>query len=276
VQAPLPSRAGLDLATTLERIQQSFVVSDPNLPDCPIVFASDGFIEYTGCARQGCRFAHREHTEPCRRYTREEVLGRNCRFLQGPGTDKRAVREIRKAIESRIECTVRLLNYTKSGQAFWNLFSLAPVLDADGSVRFFIGVQVDVTSRYAGELRITAASTDAREWRRREDETEEELQASSKQAAVTVVGGITGLQVSRRLKRLVTDVRPSLTRALRRRLPTRGACGRTPASQSRTAARTSDGRPSTLSASALRSAWRTSRSSAASGGAMWAACTWFG
>jgi hypothetical protein len=46
---PPPSRAGLDLATTLERIQQSFVVSDPNLPDCPIVFASDGFIEYTGC-----------------------------------------------------------------------------------------------------------------------------------------------------------------------------------------------------------------------------------
>ena len=82
-----------------------------------------------------------------RRYTREEVLGRNCRFLQGPGTDKRAVREIRKAIEGRIECTVRLLNYTKSGQAFWNLFSLAPVFDVDGSVRFFIGVQVDVTSR---------------------------------------------------------------------------------------------------------------------------------
>ncbi len=49
VAAPPPSRAGLDLATTLERIQQSFVVSDPNLPDCPIVFASDGFIEYTGC-----------------------------------------------------------------------------------------------------------------------------------------------------------------------------------------------------------------------------------
>ncbi len=75
------------------------------------------------------------------------MLGRNCRFLQGPGTDKRAVREIRKAIDGRIECTVRLLNYTKSGQPFWNLFSLAPVFDADGSVRFFIGVQVDVTSR---------------------------------------------------------------------------------------------------------------------------------
>jgi hypothetical protein len=78
------------------------------------------------------------------------VLGRNCRFLQGPGTDRRAVREIRKAIDNRVECTVRLVNYTKTGQAFWNLFSLAPVLDADGSVRYFIGVQVDVTARCAG------------------------------------------------------------------------------------------------------------------------------
>ncbi len=77
------------------------------------------------------------------------MLGRNCRFLQGPGTDRRAVREIRKAIDNRVECTVRLVNYTKTGQAFWNLFSLAPVLDADGSVRYFIGVQVDVTARCA-------------------------------------------------------------------------------------------------------------------------------
>ena len=53
-----------DPATTLERIQQSFVIADPSLPDCPIVFASDGFLDFTG-------------------YTREEILGRNCRFLQG-------------------------------------------------------------------------------------------------------------------------------------------------------------------------------------------------
>lgn len=53
------------------------------------------------------------------RYSREEVLGRNCRFLQGPDTDRRAVREIREAIDSCTECTVRLLNYTKSGQPFW-------------------------------------------------------------------------------------------------------------------------------------------------------------
>lgn len=53
----------MDLATTVERIQQNFVISDPHLPDCPIVFASDGFLELT-------------------EYSREEILGRNCRFLQ--------------------------------------------------------------------------------------------------------------------------------------------------------------------------------------------------
>jgi len=79
-EPPVPrSRAGLDLATTLERIQQNFVISDPSLPDCPIVFASESFLELT-------------------EYSREEILGRNCRFLQGPGTDPRAVAEIRDAI----------------------------------------------------------------------------------------------------------------------------------------------------------------------------------
>lgn len=58
-------RVALDLATTVERIQQNFCICDPNLPDCPIVFASDGFLEMT-------------------EYGRFEVLGRNCRFLQVP------------------------------------------------------------------------------------------------------------------------------------------------------------------------------------------------
>lgn len=56
-------RVAMDLATTVERVQQNFVISDPSIPDCPIVFASDGFCEMTG-------------------YDRYEILGRNCRFLQ--------------------------------------------------------------------------------------------------------------------------------------------------------------------------------------------------
>mmetsp|Transcript_309 Transcript_309/g.698 ORF Transcript_309/g.698 Transcript_309/m.698 type:complete len:736 (-) Transcript_309:537-2744(-) len=119
------SRAGLDLATTLERIQQNFVISDPTLPDCPIVFASEEFLRLTG-------------------YTREEILGRNCRFLQGPGTDPRAVSEIRDAIASGSECTVRLVNYTKAGAPFWNMFTLAPVRDVQGNISYFVGVQVNV------------------------------------------------------------------------------------------------------------------------------------
>ena len=120
-------RVALDLATTVERIQQNFCISDPSLPDCPIVYASDAFLELTG-------------------YAREEVLGRNCRFLQGPGTDQQTVQAIRDAIKAGSELTVRLLNYRRDGSPFWNMFTLAPMKDSDGTVRFFIGVQVDVSA----------------------------------------------------------------------------------------------------------------------------------
>nr|AML77557.1 putative LOV domain-containing protein [Stigeoclonium helveticum] len=121
-------RVAMDLATTVERIQQNFCICDPTLPDCPIVFASDAFLELT-------------------EFTREDVLGRNCRFLQGPGTDQHTIEEVRQAIKTGAECTVRILNYTKSGRAFWNMFTLAPMCDQDGTIRFFIGVQVDVTAQ---------------------------------------------------------------------------------------------------------------------------------
>lgn len=120
-------RVAMDLATTVERIQQNFVISDPHLPDCPIVFASDGFLDLT-------------------EYSREEILGRNCRFLQGQDTDPAAVSEIRDAVRNGSEASVRLLNYKKSGTPFWNMFTLAPMADVDGNLRFIIGVQVDVTA----------------------------------------------------------------------------------------------------------------------------------
>lgn len=120
-------RVALDLATTVERVQQNFVISDPSIPDCPIVFASDGFCEMTG-------------------YDRYEILGRNCRFLQGPDTDRKAVDEIRQAVQQEDETTVRVLNYRKNGEPFWNMFTIAPMADAGGKNRFFIGIQVDVTA----------------------------------------------------------------------------------------------------------------------------------
>lgn len=68
------------------------------------------------------------------------------RFLQGKDTDEQAVTDIRHAIQEASETTVRLLNYKKSGKAFWNMFTLAPMADVDGTARFLIGVQVDVTA----------------------------------------------------------------------------------------------------------------------------------
>ncbi|CAN1305121.1 PHOT2 [Linum perenne] len=117
-------RQGFDLATTLERIEKNFVISDPRLPDCPIIFASDSFLELT-------------------EYTREEILGRNCRFLQGPETDQATVSKIRDAIREQREITVQLINYTKSGKKFWNLFHLQPMRDQKGELQYFIGVQLD-------------------------------------------------------------------------------------------------------------------------------------
>ncbi|KAG6653720.1 hypothetical protein CIPAW_05G096000 [Carya illinoinensis] len=117
-------RQGIDLATTLERIEKNFVISDPRLPDNPIIFASDSFLELT-------------------EYTREEILGRNCRFLQGPETDQETVSKIRDAIREQREITVQLINYTKSGKKFWNLFHLQPMRDQKGELQYFIGVQLD-------------------------------------------------------------------------------------------------------------------------------------
>uniref|UniRef100_A0A0D3ALA5 non-specific serine/threonine protein kinase n=1 Tax=Brassica oleracea var. oleracea TaxID=109376 RepID=A0A0D3ALA5_BRAOL len=117
-------RQGIDLATTLERIEKNFVISDPRLPDNPIIFASDSFLELT-------------------EYTREEILGRNCRFLQGPETDQATVQKIRDAIRDQREITVQLINYTKSGKKFWNLFHLQPMRDQKGELQYFIGVQLD-------------------------------------------------------------------------------------------------------------------------------------
>ncbi|CAI5494129.1 unnamed protein product [Closterium sp. Naga37s-1] len=97
----------------------------PPLLPC-VIFASDDFLELT-------------------EYSREEILGRNCRFLQGPDTDPKTVQRIRDAIKKEEDITVQLLNYTKSGKQFWNLFHLQAVRDNKGMLQYFIGVQLDAS-----------------------------------------------------------------------------------------------------------------------------------
>lgn len=79
-----------------------FTLTDPNIADNPILFASDGFVKVTG-------------------YTRTEIIPRNCRFLQGAHTDRQPVKRLKQAIEARKESVELLLNYKKNGEPFWNL-----------------------------------------------------------------------------------------------------------------------------------------------------------
>jgi PAS domain S-box-containing protein len=118
------------LVKALQTAQQNFVITDPSLPDNPIVFASQGFLVLTG-------------------YTLDQVLGRNCRFLQGPQTDPKAVAKIRKAISDGFDTSVCLLNYKIDGTTFWNQFFVAPLRDSDGNVVNYVGVQCQVSDDFA-------------------------------------------------------------------------------------------------------------------------------
>ncbi|GAU38707.1 hypothetical protein TSUD_396350 [Trifolium subterraneum] len=118
------------LIISLGRIKQSFVLTNPHLPDMPIVYASDAFMKLTG-----------PKTLPC--YARDEVLGRNCRFLGGRNTDDSTLHLITESIKTEQPCTVRILNYRKDKSSFWNLLHISPVRDASGKVAYFVGVQIE-------------------------------------------------------------------------------------------------------------------------------------
>mmetsp|Transcript_19042 Transcript_19042/g.31596 ORF Transcript_19042/g.31596 Transcript_19042/m.31596 type:complete len:329 (-) Transcript_19042:15-1001(-) len=114
------------LMSALSGSQQNFAISDPSLPDNPIVYVSQGFLDLTG-------------------YTLDQVLGRNCRFLQGPGTDQSAVEVIRRGIREGVDTSVCLLNYKSDGTPFWNQFFVAALRDAENNVVNFVGVQCEVS-----------------------------------------------------------------------------------------------------------------------------------
>ena len=85
-------------------------------------------------------------------YTLDQVLGRNCRFLQGPETDPRAVEKIRRSIEDGTDMSVCLLNYRVDGSTFWNQFFIAALRDAAGNITNYVGVQCKVSDQYAANV----------------------------------------------------------------------------------------------------------------------------
>ncbi len=120
------SNRGDPFAAAVRATRMPMIVTDPRQYDNPIVFANDAFLHLTG-------------------YSRLEVTGRNCRFLQGPETDPAAVARIRDAVREQVDIQVRLLNYRKDGTTFHNALYVGPVRDAAGTVVYYFASQFDVT-----------------------------------------------------------------------------------------------------------------------------------
>jgi PAS domain S-box-containing protein len=120
------------LVKGIQRSQHSFVITDPSLQDNPIVFVSDDFLNLTG-------------------YKREQVLGRNCRFLQGTDSNKEKIDTVRKTLANGEDVSVTMLNYMADGTPFWNKLFIAALRDSENNIVNFIGVTVRVARPDPGD-----------------------------------------------------------------------------------------------------------------------------
>ena len=106
------------------------VISNPRLPDNPIVECNDAFVELTG-------------------FSREEIIGHNCRFLAGEGTEPWLTEMLRNGIRRRQPIMVEILNYKKDGTPFRNAVMVAPIFDEDGELEYYLGSQVEIAEDVA-------------------------------------------------------------------------------------------------------------------------------
>ncbi|MFC7124820.1 PAS domain S-box protein [Halovenus rubra] len=114
-------------------------ISDPQQDDNPLIYVNEEYVEMTG-------------------YTKDEALGRNCRFLQGSDTSEKAVAAMRNAVDSVNSVTVELRNYRKDGSQFWNRVSISPVTTEDGEVTHFAGFQQHITESKQAQLDLERTS----------------------------------------------------------------------------------------------------------------------
>jgi PAS domain S-box-containing protein len=110
----------------MDEAKVGITISDPDIEDDPLIYVNDGFVEQTG-------------------YSREEALGRNCRFLQADDREQSALDDLREGIVAEEPITVELRNYRNNGERFWNRLSVTPVYDDDSTLVNHIGIQQDVT-----------------------------------------------------------------------------------------------------------------------------------
>lgn len=133
-QATYVSKDGIEdrgnvFFAAVEMTRMPMIITDPRQPDNPIVFANGAFLDLTG-------------------YAEGQILGRNCRFLQGADTDRDTVAEIRHGIEEHRAVAVDILNYKADGTPFWNGLFMGPVFDKDGELLYYFASQLDITDKF--------------------------------------------------------------------------------------------------------------------------------
>ncbi len=115
------------IGTMIENSLVAAVVSNPRLADNPIIACNQAFMDLTG-------------------YGPDEIIGRNCRFLRGPGTETDLSEQLRAGIFARVPVMVEILNYKKDGTPFRNAVMVAPIFDAEGEIEYFLGSQVEISA----------------------------------------------------------------------------------------------------------------------------------
>lgn len=135
-QVETTSERLLLLEKAISSARNGVVITDPRMEDNPIIYVNPAFLELTG-------------------YEIEEVIGKNCRFLQGSQRDQPNLEELRAAINEARPITTVLRNYRKDGSLFWNELTISPVHDGDGQLIAFIGIQNDVSARKLAEKRVS-------------------------------------------------------------------------------------------------------------------------
>lgn len=120
------------------------VLTNPHQPDNPIIFANDAFLRLTG-------------------YGRDEVVGRNCRFLNGPETDREVSDDVRRAVEAGEPVSVKMLNHRKDGSRFRNQLHISPIFDEAGILAYFVGYQHDSTRQVEAEQALQQARQELEE-----------------------------------------------------------------------------------------------------------------
>ncbi|WP_052714299.1 ATP-binding protein [Paenibacillus dauci] len=137
-----PKAPAIDWEYVVQNLKSSVTIADARKPEFPLVFVNGHFTDLTG-------------------YTREEAIGYNCRFLQGPDTDPQAVQRFRDALANKESATIEILNYTKLGVPFWNEVNLDPIFDQNGECHYFVGIQFDITKRKQAEQQVIRAKEQA-------------------------------------------------------------------------------------------------------------------